>query len=183
MGEEDGIQRKRDYSVVAFLTDIGRGYLANVTWITPSAAASDHAQRNNGSGPSWVASVVNAIGKSKYWATTAIFVTWDDWGGWFDHVPPPRYNSYELGFRVPLLVISPYAKRGYISTVHHEFGSILKFTEEALHLGSMGTTDTRSDDLSDCFKFNEPNYKFARIRSKYGKQYFLHQTSLGLPDD
>lgn len=166
-----------------FLTDIGHGYLANVTWITPSTAASDHADRNDGSGPSWVASVVNAIGGSKYWGTTAIFVTWDDWGGWFDHVPPPQYNSYELGFRVPLLVISPYAKRGYTSTVRHEFGSILKFTEEALHLGSMGTTDGRADDLSDCFQFGKPDYKFVQIRSKYGKQYFLHQTSLGLPDD
>ena len=166
-----------------FLTDIGNGYLANVTWITPSTAASDHSLRNNGSGPSWVASVVNAIGDSKYWSSTAIFVVWDDWGGWFDHVTPTRYNSYELSFRVPLLVISPHAKRGYISTVHHEFGSILKFTEEALNLGSLGTTDVRADDLSDCFQFNKGSHKFTRIRTRYGKQYFLHQTSLGRPDD
>ena len=121
-----------------FLTDIGNGYLANVTWITPSTAESDHSLRNNGSGPSWVASIVNAIGDSKYWGTTAIFVVWDDWGGWFDHVPPTRYNSYELSFRVPLLVISPYAKRGYISTVHHEFGSILKLRRRRSTSGHWG---------------------------------------------
>ena len=70
-----------------------------------------HAGTTNGSGPSWVASVVNKIGQSKYWNDTAIFVTWDDWGGWYDPIMPQIYNSYELGFRYPLLVISPYAKR------------------------------------------------------------------------
>ena len=109
--------------------------------------ASDHADKTNGSGPSWVASVVNAIGESPYWDNTAIFVRWDDWGGWYDHVEPPVYNSYELGFRVPLIVISPYAKTGYVSHDQHEFGSILKFTEKAFGLGSLGTTDVRADDL------------------------------------
>ncbi len=182
-------KKKREYdaNVITrssqFLTDIGNGYLANVTWITPSSASSDHALHNNGSGPSWVASVVNAIGESKYWNSTAIFVTWDDWGGWYDHVAPKQYNSYELGFRVPLLVISPYAKREYISTVPHEFGSILKFTEETFGLGSMKTTDVRSDNLSDCFQFDKPPHKFKPIPAPFGKQYFLHQISVGLPDD
>ena len=97
------------------LTDIAGGKLANVVWVTPSPEASDHAGVTDGSGPSWVASVVNAIGNSKYWDDTAIFVTWDDWGGWYDHVKPPQYNSYELGFRVPLIVISAYARTSYIS--------------------------------------------------------------------
>ncbi len=93
------------------LNDIDAGTLANVVWVTPTAAASDHAGITNGSGPSWVASVVNKIGQSKYWNDTAIFVTWDDWGGWFDPIGPRIFNSYELSFRVPLIVISPYAKR------------------------------------------------------------------------
>ena len=116
------------------LRDIKAGTLANVTWVTPSAKASDHAGATDGSGPSWVASVVNTIGQSPYWNSTAIIVVWDDWGGWYDHVAPPLYNSYELGFRVPLIVISPYAKTGYVSHVQHEFGSILKFTEETFGL-------------------------------------------------
>jgi len=159
------------------LTDIGNGNLANVVWVTPTAAASDHPERNNGSGPSWVASVVNAIGESPYWNNTAIFVVWDDWGGFYDHVAPPIYNSYELGFRVPLLVISPYAKQGYVSHVQHEFGSILKFTEEQFGLPSLGTTDARADDLSDCFNFGSgsPRAKFRKIRAKYNAAYFLHQ--------
>ncbi len=166
------------------LTDIAAGTLANVTWVTPTAPASDHAGITDGSGPSWVASVVNAIGESQFWNSTAIFVTWDDWGGWYDHVAPTKYNTYELGFRVPLIVISPYAKAGYVSHVQHEFGSILKFTEEAFGLGSLGATDVRADDLSDCFDFSSPPRPFTAIPAALGARYFLKQpTSSRIPDD
>ncbi|MBV8723729.1 MAG: hypothetical protein JO078_08110 [Candidatus Eremiobacteraeota bacterium] len=157
------------------LTDIANGQLASVVWVTPTQAASDHPKVTDGSGPSWVASVVNAIGTSPYWQNTAIFITWDDWGGWYDHVAPAIYNSFELGFRVPLIVVSPYAKTGYISHSQHEFGSILKFTEENFSLPSLGTTDARADDLSDCFNFGHGRAEFKRIRAKYGAGYFLHQ--------
>jgi phospholipase C len=168
------------------LTDIADNNLASIVWVTPTAAESDHPSSNDGTGPSWVASIVNAIGESPYWNDTAIFVTWDDWGGWYDHVAPTIYNSYELGFRVPLVVISPYAKQGYVSHVQHEFGSILKFTEETFGLPSMGTTDSRADDLSDCFNFGYPTHrhKFKPIRAKYSRAYFLHQPpSNANPDD
>ena len=166
------------------LTDVANGELADVVWLTPTAPASDHARVTDGSGPSWVAAVVNAIGKSKYWRDTAIFVTWDDWGGWFDHVPPHRYNSYELGFRVPLIVISPYAKNHYVSHRQHEFGSILKFTEEAFGLGSLHTTDVRSDDLSDCFNFSKPATRFERVPARLSAESFLRQPpSTVIPDD
>jgi phospholipase C len=166
------------------LTDISKGNLASVVWVTPTAAASDHAGVTDGSGPSWVASVVNAIGESKYWNTTAIFITWDDWGGWYDPVEPLERNSYELGFRVPLLVISPYAKQHYISEKQHEFGSILKFTEEVFGLPSLGTTDADSDDLSDCFNFSGPPSEFKPIPAPLPPSYFLRQPlSNESPDD
>ena len=155
------------------LTDVANGHLANVVWVTPTARASDHAGITDGSGPSWVASVVNAIGESPYWNSTAIFVLWDDWGGWYDHVPPTIYNSFELGFRVPLIVISPYAKRGYVSHRAHELGSILKFTEKTFGLPSLGTTDVRSDDLMDCFDFNAAPHRFEHVPSDHSAQYFL----------
>lgn len=155
-----------------FLSDVRNGYLANVTWIIPNAAQSDHAQITNGTGPSWVAALVNAIGDSKYWSSTAIFVTWDDWGGFYDHVPPPQYNHYELGFRVPLIVISPYARRGYVSHVQHEFGSILRFVEEVFNLPTLGYTDERADDLSDCFDFADPPHAFTDIAAPLGAAYF-----------
>lgn len=154
------------------LRDIARDRLADVTFVTPSAAASDHAGKNNGTGPSWVASIVNAIGKSSYWNSTAIIVVWDDWGGWYDHVPPQIYNSYELGFRVPMIVISPYAKRGYVSHTPYEFGSILKFIEQTYELRSLGTTDVRANDLSDCFNFGAQPRAFKPIAAKYPARYF-----------
>lgn len=159
------------------LTDVANGQLANVVWVTPTKAASDHPKGTDGSGPSWVASVVNAIGQSQYWSNTAIFITWDDWGGFYDHVTPTIYNSFELSFRVPLIVVSPYAKTGYVSHTQHEFGSILKFVEETFSLSSLGTTDARSDDLSDCFSFSRAMVKFKPIRAKYPARYFFTQRS------
>jgi phospholipase C len=157
------------------LSDIAAGNLANVVWVDPDKASSDHAGVTNGTGPSWVASVVNAVGESQYWDNTAIFITWDDWGGWYEHVKPPKYNSYELGFRVPLIVISPYARVSYVSHQQHEFGSILQFTEKALGLGSLGTTDVRSDDLSDCFDFSQKPRAFQKIPALFSASYFLNQ--------
>ncbi len=164
------------------LTDIAKGRLADVVWITPTSAASDHPQTNDGSGPSWVGSIVNAIGTSHYWSDTAIFITWDDWGGWYDHVTPTIYNSYELGFRVPLIVVSPYAKSNYVSHVHYEFGSILKFTEEIFGLPSLGTTDVRAKDVSDFFDFSQRPLKFKHIRTKYAARHFFSRSATK-PDD
>jgi phospholipase C len=166
------------------IRDVENGDLASVTWVTPSRPESDHPGGNNGSGPSWVTAVVNTIGKSQFWKDTAIFVTWDDWGGLYDHVAPHIYNSYELGFRVPLIVVSPYAKRGYISHVPHEFGSILKFTEDVFDLPSLGTTDARSDDLYDCFDFTSPAHAFTEIPAPLSAQYFLNNDEpMEPPDD
>jgi len=148
------------------LNDIARNRLADVSWITPGGPFSDHAgPKSTARGPSWVAAIVNAVGYSGYWNDTAIFITWDDWGGWYDHVKPPMDNYYELGFRVPLVIISPYAKYGYVSKVQHEFGSILAFTEETFGIpkGSLNSTDVRADDLSDAFDFNQQPGPFWSI--------------------
>jgi phospholipase C len=183
------IRHSRSYANVkwpptAFLSDVRGGTLAAVTFVTPTAAASDHAGRTDGSGPSWVADIVNTVGESKYWHSTAIFVTWDDWGGWYEHVTPPKYNSYELGFRVPLIAIGPYAKKGYISHRQHEFGSLLKFIEEVFALPSLDTTDVRSDDLSDCFDFSQTPRTFVPIQASLGPDYFLSlPPSNESPDD
>lgn len=166
------------------LGDIQYGRLADVVFVTPSARESDHAGRTNGTGPSWVASIVNAIGKSQYWNSTAIFLTWDDSGGWFDHVPPTIYNSYEDGFRVPLVVISPYAKKGHVSHVRYEFGSILKFIEHTFGLPSLNQTDVRAHALSDCFDFRGNPRPFVRIQAKYSASYFEREpVDYDSPDD
>ncbi len=172
--------------------DISNGNLAAVSWVIPTGQASDHPAINNGTGPSWVASIVNAIGNSAYWANTAIIVTWDDWGGWYDHVPPPQVRvncsewgcGYVYGFRVPLIVISPYAKPGYISHVNHDFGSILKFMEETYGLESLGYADAFADDLSDCFNFNQTPLTFHPITAPLDADYFLKDRTPPMdPDD
>jgi phospholipase C len=160
------------------INDITAGHLANVVWVTPKLADSDH-PGNNGSGPSWVSWVVNTIGKSSYWNSTAIFIVWDDWGGWYDHMKPKLFNSYELGFRVPLIVVSPYAKTAYVSHKRHEFGSILKFVEETFGLGSLGTTDVRADNLMDCFDFSRAPRPFRTVRAPLQGDYFTRRP---LPD-
>jgi phospholipase C len=156
------------------LTTIQAGLLPTVAWVTPAKSDSDHPEDNNGTGPAWVASIVNAIGESPYWDNTAIFILWDDWGAWFDHVKPQIYNANELGFRVPLIVISAYTPKGYISTKQHEFGSILKYTEENFGLGSLGTTDQRADNLLDCFNYKMTPRKFVPIGSSKKASYFIH---------
>jgi phospholipase C len=175
------------------LTDIANGSLSAVSWVIPGGQSSDHPGfKNAGTGPSWVAAIVNAIGNSPYWANTAIVVTWDDWGGWYDHVAPPqaRVNcpewgcGYVYGFRVPLIVISPYAKPSYISHVNHDFGSILKFIEETYGLGSLGYADELADDLSDCFNFSQTPDSFRAIAAPLSADYFLNDTTPPTdPDD
>ena len=164
------------------LNDIAAGKLAPVSWVIPTSKASDHAAGTDGTGPSWVASIVNAIGTSAYWKDTAIILTWDDWGGWYDHVPPPSiHNSYEYGLRVPLIVISPYAKAAHISHVKHDFGSVLKFIETTFGLPeidpAVGYADARADDLSDCFDLNQTPLPFKVIPAPFKAQYFLNDKS------
>jgi len=165
------------------LTDIANNQLPAVSWVIPTGQESDHPNGNQGLGPSWVASVVNAIGQSQYWDNTVILITWDDWGGWYDHVAPTLINSYEYGFRVPLIVVSPFAKQAYVSHVTHDFGSILKFIEETYHLPSLGYADAPADDLSDCFDFHRHNV-FQKIPVPHDGKYFVDdKTPPEDPDD
>jgi phospholipase C len=164
------------------LSDISAGQLPAVSWVIPDADESDHALANTGEGPSWVASIVNAIGGGQYWASSAIIITWDDWGGWYDHVVPPvsTTNSYEMGFRVPLIVVSPYAKAAHISHVQHDFGSILKFVETVFNLPTINPgnpaayADSSADDLLDCFDFTQTPLKFRNIAAPLDAAHFLN---------
>jgi phospholipase C len=173
------------------LKDIANGQLAQVSWVIPDGAASDHALTNDGSGPSWVAAIVNAIGNSPYWANTAIIITWDDWGGWYDHVAPKVINDgvswgsgYLYGFRVPLIVVSPYAKANYISHTMHDFGSILKYIETTFSLNSLGYADAYADDLSDCFNMAQSPIPFQTISAPIRAAAFLKKKGPALdPDD
>jgi phospholipase C len=174
------------------LTDIAAGQLQQVSWVIPGGANCDHpGSAGVTGGPSWAAAIVNAIGNSPYWSNTAIIITWDDWGGWYDHVPPKLVNDgsswgsgYVYGFRVPLIVVSPYAKPAYISHVNHDFGSILNFTEQVFGLPSLGYADARADDLSDCFNFSQHPLQFKTIAAPLTAQHFLDDRITPMaPDD
>jgi len=167
------------------LTDIANNQLPTVSWVIPAGQNSDHpGSVDANGGPSWVASIVNAIGNSSYWSNTTIILTWDDWGGWFDHVAPPKIindgtswgSGYAYGFRVPLIVISPYAKAAYISHTPHDFGSILNFIEQNFGLPSLGYADSRADNLLDCFDFGQSPLQFHTIAAPLKADYFLNDT-------
>jgi len=167
----------------AILTDIAAGMLPAVSWVAPDAHASDHARLTDGSGPAWVASIVDAIGASRYWKDTAILIVWDDWGGWYDHVAPPSVDPMGLGFRVPMIVVSPFARHGYVSHATHEFGSILHFVEATFSLPSLGTRDAISDDLSDCFDFTQTPAPLVPVSSHSTSRFDLFYQSGIAPDE
>jgi phospholipase C len=154
------------YGAVPFLNDLQNCALPAVSWVIPDGKWSDHASANKGLGPSYVAAIVNGIAgfdsnTCGYWDNTAIVLTWDDWGGWFDHEAPwklsPPYSNYNYGFRVPLIVISAYTAPGMISTVQPEdFGSVLNMIQ-GIFFGTanehlLGFADKRSNaDLHEFF--------------------------------
>jgi len=141
------------------VSDINAKKLADVTWVTPPGNdANDHPPYALQGGQNFVTNIVNAImNNSAYWSNTAIFVTWDDWGGFYDHVKPPVVDGIGLGSRVPLLVISPYAKMSYISHQRGEFSSFARFTEEVFNLPSLNQRDAlaQTSDLMDFFDFTQ----------------------------
>lgn len=170
--------------------DISSGNLAQVSWVIPDGFNSDHPAYAQDRGPSWVGSVVNAIGQSRYWKNTAIIVVWDDWGGFYDPVAPPaRDHQGGPGFRVPLIAISPYtafnASHGspYISNTVYGFGSIVRFIEDTFNLGRLHTTDVTSNSIVDMFDFEQKPRKFKPIETKYSRAYYLRQVPSGVPVD
>ncbi len=172
--------------------DISGNALPAMSWVIPDAANSDHpGYASKDTGPSWVASVVNAIGESSYWDSTVVIVVWDDWGGFYDPVAPPlpRDNQGGPGFRVPMLVISPYVKTGsgrkagYVSHTVYSFGSIIRFIEDNWNLGRLGTTDGTSASMADMLDPSQPPRTFTQIPSKYSRSYFLHQRPSYAPVD
>ncbi len=160
--------------------------LASVSWVTPDGLVNtDHPGSSSIEGPEWVASVVNAIGASTSYSSTAIFVTWDDWGGMYDHVPPPqKYAPYGLSFRIPLICISPYARAGTLVDTQLEPGSLVRFIEETFGLPSLGHEDATANSVDDMFDFTQSPKLFTPIAGlKHSRSYFLHEKRATGPID
>ena len=145
------------HSAQQFDADVKSGNMASVSLVTPIPASSDHPPASLNAGQDYVTGVVNDIMNSQYWQNTAIFLTWDDWGGFYDHIAPPQVDTLGLGERVPLIVISPYARQGYISHQQGEFASFDKFIEENWSLPNLGARDAlaQTGDLMDYFDFSQ----------------------------
>ncbi|MDA4124758.1 MAG: hypothetical protein OK438_04815 [Thaumarchaeota archaeon] len=153
-----------------FSPDIQAGKLASVTWVIPGSwepptypsgcsgvDTSEHPPARSDCGMDYVSYLVNQVMKSSYWNSTTIVLTWDDWGGFYDHVAPPRVDNFGLGFRVPTLVISPWVKHS-IDHTQYEFGSMLKFAETTFGLPSLGTRDASVKDMTSMYDFGQtPN--------------------------
>ena len=169
----------------SILNDISNNALPQMSWVVPDAQNSDHpGYSSKDTGPSWVASIVNTIGKSKYWDSTAVIILWDDWGGFYDPVaPPPLDNQGGPGFRVPMIVVSPYVPQNEVSHTVYEFGSIIRFIEDTWSLGRLGTTDGTCTSMADMFNFSQSPRNFVSIPSSFSKSYFLRQKPSGLPVD
>ena len=138
----------------SFASDIKAGKLPSVSWLMPAEdSESEHPPYNVSVGEHMVVSAINTVMQSAYWNSTAIFVTFDDYGGWYDHVPPPQVDGFGYGFRVPCLVISPYARQGMIDHVQGDFTSILKFVETVFSLHPLSTRDAAASNMMEAFDF------------------------------
>lgn len=163
-----------------FDADVAAGALPSVSWLYApeghghGGGLSEHPTESVRDGMLWTVDRINKVAQSVYWASTAIFLTWDDWGGWYDHVIPPLAQAwtgtgpagyagsqFRYGPRVGCLAISPYAKQGYIShqtlpgTVRSHV-SLVRFCEQAFGLAPLNNNDATADDMSDCFDFTRP---------------------------
>jgi len=167
-----GLKGKNTYQSAQFAIDAAAGKLPSVSWLYAPHEASEHAPDPNDAanplvgnvthGMQWTVDQVNAVVKGGLWPSTAIFITWDDWGGWLDHVDPPQVETWQkdgtqfrYGTRVGCLVLSPYAKAGYISKVQHSHVSLIKFCDTIFNLAAPNNRVQQADDMSDCFDFKQ----------------------------
>ena len=137
-----------------FAADARNGNLPAVSWLV-AGPQSEHPPNSTCLGENWTVQQINAIMQGPDWASTAIFLTWDDFGGFYDHVSPPSVDGYGLGPRVPLLIISPYAIAGKIAHTQYEFSSVLKFIETRFGLAPLTTRDAGANDTQDSFNWSQ----------------------------
>jgi phospholipase C len=143
-------------SEAQFVSDAESGALPAMTWLGTSVGADEHPPESPCPGENWTVQVLNALMHGPDWNSTVVFIAWDDFGGLYDHVAPPQFDQFGLGPRVPLLIISPYAKRGYISHTVYEHSSILKFVETRYGLAPLTSRDAAASNMLDSFDFQQP---------------------------
>ena len=149
-------QSQADVPDTQFISDVQNNNLPAISWLTTSFANSDHPPSSICQGENWAVQQINAIMQSPYWSSTAIVLTWDDFGGFYDHVAPPVVNNMGFGPRVPTIVISPYSRPGYVDSTNYDFSSLLRFTEDAFQLPHLQSAFNPSmPSIAGMFDFNQ----------------------------
>jgi phospholipase C len=168
----------------SFFSDASNGTLPDISWVIPGAKFSDHPQLGNLSdGEAFVANVIDAVEESPEWKSTAVFLTWDEYGGWYDGVAPPTISSVGLGIRVPLLVVSPYTPLGTVVNSLGDFQSLLHFVEWRFGLGCLGAADCGAPLPFGYFDFNQTARAPIVFPTNYTKGVypFQLQTNFSMP--
>ena len=154
----------KSVSSAQFAQDAAAGKLPAVSWVYAPSGLSEHPKENVADGMNWTVAQVNAVAQGGLWPNTTIFITWDDWGGWYDHVEPQEVEQwtdgtqFRYGPRVGCIALGPYAKSGYISKVRHSHVSLVKYCETIFGLKPLNARDAAADDMSDCFDYTQqPN--------------------------
>lgn len=152
-----------------YYDDLVQGTLPNVAFVVPSGP-SEHPPSSVLSGQRFVRTLIQRLMQSEYWEKAAFIWTYDDWGGWYDHVPPPKVDEYGYGFRVPALLVSAYAKQGHIDSTLMDYTSILKFVTDNWELESLASRDTQANSIISAFDFNSPPRQPAFIPIERGQE-------------
>jgi phospholipase C len=137
-----------------YYEDLANDELPAVAYMVPSGA-SEHPPGSIQAGERFVRGLINALMRSSAWESSAFTWTYDDWGGWYDHVAPPQVDEFGYGFRAPALLVSPYARRGHIDSTELDFTSILKFIEENWGLEPLADRDAAANSLTGAFDFDQ----------------------------
>lgn len=150
--------KKHVLEYTRFKADAAAGTLPAVSWLVGPYTTSDHPGYSICAGENWTVDQINAVmSNGQEWDHTAIILTWDDWGGFYDHVAPPRGPNTHImyGFRVPAIIISPYSKAGYVDHTRYSFTSMIKLVEDAFGLPRLTKQDAAANDMSSAFDFTQ----------------------------
>ena len=157
----DLVLNPQNTSADQFVKDATQGTLPNVSWVYGPTGLSEHPTENITQGQDWTVQQIDALVKGGLWKDSVIFITWDDWGGWYDHVTPAAVENWKdgtqfrYGSRVGCIVVSPFAKSGYICHTLHSHVSLVKFAETIFQLPAVHPRVAESSDMMDCFDFSQ----------------------------
>jgi phospholipase C len=173
-----------------FFDDLKNGTLPAVCYIAP-AGPSEHPPQHPQAGQRFIRSLITELMRSEFWYNSAFMWTYDDWGGWYDHVPPPQVDAHGYGFRAPALLVSAYAKRGYIDSTVADFTSILRFIEDNWQLPSMAERDAKANSIAGAFDFSQPPREPQFLTTERGEEakppsrraavYFIYALLVAVP--